>query len=201
MKLGKQERIGLAALGAVALVVIVWFVAFWRPEGSSLRTAQKNEAQAAAQVSSDEAQIATLRADAPKVKKEKAVLQKLVQEVPDGPSLDQMLVTINRAASAAGITLVSVGTPEPSGWATSSGPSAPAAATGPDSLSLALGVSGSQPEILRFVSTLDAQPRLYVVNSFSLTRPTNNGAAVSTSLTVETFFQSAASNNPTFPGN
>ena len=201
MNLGKQERIGLAAVAVVALVVMGWFLAFWRPEGASLRTAQKNEAQAVSQVTSDEAQIATLRADAPKVKKEKAVLQKLVQEVPDGPSLDQMLVTINRAASAAGITLVSVGTPEPSGWAGSSGPSAPAVATGPESLSLALGVSGSQSALLRFVETLDAQPRLYVVNSFSLTRPSSTGAAVSTSLTVEAFFESAASNIPTFPGN
>lgn len=201
MKVTKQERVALVALGAVVLVIVVWLVAFWRPEGSSLRTAQKAEAQAAAQVSSDQAQIATLRADAPKVAKEKAVLKKLVQEVPDGPSLDQMLLTINRAASSAGVTLSSVGTPEPSGWGGSSGQSAPTTASGPESISLALGVSGSQSAVLRFVSTLDAQPRLYVVNSFSLTKPTQGGAGVSTSLTVQAFFQSAASNNPTFPGN
>ena len=102
MKFSKPEqRIGLVAAAAIVVVLVVWFMAFWKPEGSSLRAAQKSEAQAAAQVASEQAQIATLKADAPKVAKEKAVLNRLVQEVPDGPSLDQMLVTVNRAAAAA----------------------------------------------------------------------------------------------------
>ena len=201
MKFSKPEqRIGLAAAAAIVVVLVVWFVAFWKPEGSSLRAAQKSEAQAAAQVVSDQAQIATLKADAPKVAKEKAVLQKLVQEVPDGPSLDQMLVTINRAAAASGVALNTVGTPEPSGWGTTAASSPPTTAAGPQYISLSLGVTGSQAQVLRFVSALDAQPRLYVVNSFSLSAPSAGHAAVSTTLTVQGFFESAASNNPTFPG-
>ena len=202
MNLSKPEqRIGLAALTAIVVVLVVWFMAFWKPEGSSLRAAQKSEAQAAAQVASDQAQIATLKADAPKVAKEKAVLQKLVQELPDGPSLDQMLVTINRAASASGVTLTSVGTPEPSGWGSPAGASVPTTAAGPESISLNLGVTGSQATVLKFVSALDAQPRLYVVDSFSLSKPLGGSPVMSTSLTVQGFFESSASNNPTFPGN
>ena len=201
MKLSKPEqRIGLAALAAVLVVFVVWFVAFWKPEGSSLRAAQKSEAQAAAQVASDQAQIATLKADAPKVAKEKAVLEKLVEEVPDGPSLDQMLLTVNRAAASSGITLNTVGTPEPSGWGTPPASSPPTTASGPQYISLSLGVTGSQAQVLKFVSALDAQPRLYVVNSFSLSAPSSGHAAISTTLTVQGFFESAAANNPTFPG-
>ena len=202
MKFSKPEqRIGLVAAAAIVVVLVVWFMAFWKPEGSSLRAAQKSEAQAAAQVASDQAQIATLKADAPKVAKEKAVLQKLVQELPDGPSLDQMLVTINRAASASGVTLTSVGTPEPSGWGSPAGASVPTTAAGPESISLNLGVTGSQATVLKFVSALDAQPRLYVVDSFSLSKPLGGSPVMSTSLTVQGFFESSASNNPTFPGN
>lgn len=202
MKLGKQEeRVGLVALGAVVLVLVVWFVAFWRPEGSSLRAAQKNEAQAVAQVSSDQAQIATLRADAPKVAKEKTVLQKLTQEVPDGPSLDQMLRTINSAAAASGVSLTSVGTPEPSGWGASSVSSSPTTGNGPEYITISLDVTGAQARVLRFVSALDAQPRLYVVNSFGLSSAAGASAASSTTLTVQGFFESSTSANPTFPGN
>ena len=201
MKFSKPEqRIGLAAAVAIVVVLVVWFMAFWKPEGSSLRAAQKSEAQAAAQVASEQAQIATLKADAPKVVKEKAVLNRLVQEVPDGPSLDQMLVTVNRAAAAAGVTLNAVGTPEPSGWGTPPASSSPTTATGPPYISLSLGVTGSQAQVLKFVSALDAQPRLYVVNSFSLSAPSAGHTAISTTLTVQGFFESAASNNPTFPG-
>jgi|GEM_PF-2550950 len=203
MKLTKQEeRAGLAAAAVIVVVLAAWFMVFWRPEGASLRAAQKAESQAAAQVASDEAQIAALRADAPKVSKEKAVLRKLVEEVPDGPSLDQMLVTIDSAASAAGVKVTSVGTPQPAGWAaTSASSSAPTTASGPQYISLSLEVTGTQARLLKFVSALDAEPRLYVVNDFSLGSPSGAGGTSSTSLTVQGFFESASSNNPTFPGN
>jgi Tfp pilus assembly protein PilO len=195
-----EHKVAALASAAAVLVIVVWFMAFWRPEGSSLRSAEKAESQAAAQVASDEAQIATLRADAPMVAKDKAVLEKLVEELPYGPSLDQMLVTINRAAAAAGVTLSSVGTPEPSGWGTPAGSSSPVTVAGPQSITISLGVTGTPARVLRFVSALDAQTRLYVVSSFSLNEPPAGRSVVSTSLSVEGFFQSAASENPVFPG-
>jgi Tfp pilus assembly protein PilO len=201
MRLEKfEQKVAALAVAVIALVLTVWFVAFWRPEGSGLQAAKKAEAQAAEQVASDQAQIAMLRADAPKVAKEKVILQKLLRELPDGPSLDQMLLTINRAAASSGVVLSSVGTPEPSGWGTPPGSTTPVTVAGPQSISISLGVTGTPARVLRFVSALDAQPRLYVVNSFSLSAPPAGHSVVSTSLTVQGFYQSAASNNPVFPG-
>jgi len=196
-----EQKVAALAVAAAALVLTVWFVAFWGPEGSSLQAAKKAEAQAAAQVASDQAQIALLRADAPKVAREKVVLQKLVQELPDGPSLDQMLITVNRAAAVSGVKLSSVGTPEPSGWGTPPGSATPVTTAGPQSISLSLGVTGTPARVLRFVSALDTQPRLYVVNSLSLSLPPAGHSVISTTLTVQGFYQSATSNNPVFPGN
>jgi Tfp pilus assembly protein PilO len=196
----RNERIAMVALGALIVVVIAWYMAFWRPETSHLKAARTSEAQAASQVASDQAQIASLKADAPKVAQEKAVLEKLVQAVPDGPSLDQMLSTINSAAVGAGVTLTDVGTPEPSGWGGSYSSSAPAVSSGAGSITLTLGVTGPQARVLRFVSALDSEPRLYVVSSFTLGNPSGTSGAMTTSLTVYGFFESASSGNPTFPG-
>lgn len=199
--LKRHERAALVGLGAAMVLVIAWYLALWRPEASSLRAARTTESQAATQVASDEGQIVSLRADGAQVAKAKAVLHRLVEAVPDGPSLDQMLSTINRAAASSGVSLTSVGTPTPSGWPVgSSGATTPTTGTGPSSISLSLGVTGSQAGVLGFIRALDAQPRLYVVSSFGLGTPTAGGAPSSTTLTVEAFFKSAASGIPTFPG-
>jgi Tfp pilus assembly protein PilO len=193
----KQQRVALASLVALAAVLAVWFLVFWNPEGSRLKAA--NQAQIAAKVAGQEAQLATLKADQPKLKAERAVLAKLVQAVPDGPALDQMLHTINAAALSAGVSLDLVGTPEPAGWGGSTG--AAPATSGAQSLGLSLDVTGTQAHVLRFVTTLDRQPRLYVVSSFGLSTPQSGaGANVQSSFQVETYYVSASANNPTFPG-
>ncbi len=87
---------------------------------------------------------------------------------------------------------------------------------------MSIGVQGSDVKLLQFVTDLNAAPRLFVVDGFSLTSAPRTGAVSSGSsnvspgssdvssgssdvssysLSVTTFFVSATSNNPVFPGN
>jgi Tfp pilus assembly protein PilO len=200
----KEHRLPIFAGVAVVLIVVVWFVAFWHPETSGLAAAQARESQAAGQVATDQGQIIQLRAESKNVKNEEAQYQKLLKGLPVGPSLDQLLRTINTAAAQAKVVVTAEATPIPGGWgASAAAPATPGAATGPASLSLSITVDGSNSSVLKFITTLDDQPRVYVVDDFSLrTAPgAAQAAGSSTGLTVETFYQSAASNNPTYPGN
>jgi Tfp pilus assembly protein PilO len=199
----KQQLIVVVAGLAIVVVIVAWYAALWSPETSRLKTAQASEVQAAAQVSSAQAQVTQLRADQSKVAQEEALYRELVKAVPNGPSLDQMLRTINAAAKSAGITLTSVGTPEPTNWGAAKTGTSPTTGAGPASMSVTLGVEGGNAQVLGFVTALDKEPRLYVVNSFTLSTAmggaASNGSNTAT-LQVETFFASAASGNPVFPG-
>ncbi len=199
----QQKLIALGALAAVLVVAVVWYMALWKPEGASLKTAQASLQQAQGQVATDQAQLAQLKAQVPKVKGERAVLKKLVQAVPNGPSLDQALTTLRAAARRAGVTLQSVSVPEPTGWGTpaSSPAGTPASPSGPLSLGLSVAATGSQAQLLAFVRAVDAQPRLYVVNSFALSSVGNTGTGhESTTFSINTFYASSSATSPVFPG-
>lgn len=242
----QQQRIALIALVAVVVVLGAWYAAFWRPETSHLKAAQSNQAQAAAQLTADQAQLAQLQAERPKLAAEKKTLARLVQAVPNGPSLDQLLRTISTAAHSAGVFVTAVSTPQPTGWgasassvgatpgsasaptagpaatgstatgaastsaaSTSSGTAASAAAPaaqGPGAVQVTVNVTGLNAHILNFITALDAQPRIYVVDSFGLQAPSTSGSSVnspsllSTGIVLQAFYESAGSGNPTFPG-
>ena len=219
----KQYRIALFAALGVIVVLVAWYAVLWRPDGSPEGGAGKRGAGGSpGQYGAGPARNA--RAEQPKVKAEEAVFQKLVQALPDGPGLDQLMRTINSAAAKAGVSITTLGTPEPESWGTFTAPapaSAPATASaptmaptaaGPEFLSLSVDVNGTNAQILKLITALDKQPRIYVVESFGLISPvvgTSTGPSSGTSgassggsatLDVEAFYVSAASNNPTFPG-
>lgn len=194
-----QKVVGLAAAAAVLIVAVAWYMAFWKPEVGRLKTAQANLAQVNSQVATDQAQLAALKAQAPKVKSERAVLKKLVQAVPNGPSLDQALRTVRNAASTAGIKIQSLSVPPPANWG---GAGVSASATGgPINLPLSVAATGTQSQLLGFVRALDAQPRLYVVTAFGLTASGGAGAhQVSTTFSINSFYASSTATSPVFPG-
>jgi len=193
----KREHIAAGAAGAVLLIVLIWYVALWGPEGKHLNTAHQRLTQAQAQVANAQEQLFLLQAEKPKLKAEEKVLQHLITALPNGPSLDQLLRTVHQAGVAAGVDISAVSTPQPSGWASGAGaPAQAVAGGGPQFITLGVDVSGTPAEILQFVRALDEQPRIYVVTSFAL----GSTANVQTNLSVEAFFVSGATTDPTFPG-
>jgi Tfp pilus assembly protein PilO len=196
------RRVALVPLVGLLVVVGGWFGLFWHSESSHLHKLDSQRAQAINNVDQLQGELAALKALQLKTPAEQAALAKLEQAVPEGPSLDQLLYSLNDAALNAGVTLSSISTPTPSGWAgaTSATPS-PATGPGPQSLNLSLSVNGSNLRVLRFVNALDSEKRLFVVDNFSLNGSTEGatGAATvmgSTTMTVQAYFITAGSDDP-----
>jgi Tfp pilus assembly protein PilO len=192
-----MRRVALISLAGLLVVVAGWYLVFWRSETSHLHALKTQESKAVANVSQLETQLAALRVLQREVPAEDAALGKLDQDVPQGPSLDELLDVINHAATVAGVTLASVTTPEPSGWGGPSSTSTQGAASGPgpQTMTLAISVNGNNAGLLRFITALDSAPRLFVVDNFSL-NSSSQSAIGSTALTVETYYVSSASGDP-----
>ena len=194
-----MRKVALIALLGVLVVFAGWYMVFWRSESSHLRALKVQESKAAANVSQLEMQLGALRVLQREVPAEKAALSKLDQDIPEGPSLDELLNVVNRAATTAGVTLTSVGTPQPAGWGGSTSGQSTASSTssgsGPETMTLSIAVNGNNAGLLRFITALDSAPRLFVVDNFSLnsSSQTSTGA---TGLTVETYYVSSATGDP-----
>jgi len=189
------RRVALITLAGLLVVVGVWYMVFWRSETSHLKALKAQESQAAANVSQLQVQLDALKILQREVPVEKVDLSKLQQDVPEGPSLDQLVDTVNHAASAAGVTLTSIATPYPSGWGGGPSTTGPASGSGPPSMSLSISVNGNNSQLLRFITALDSEPRLYVVDNFTLDSSSEAASGI-TSLTVEAFYVSAAAADP-----
>lgn len=200
-----MRRVGMFALIAVGVVVLVWYGLFWRSENAHLSAAHAQEQKSATQVSSEQATLFSLEAQHKKLGQDEAALQQLVKAVPNGPSLDELMNTVNSAATQSGVVIGTITTPTPEGWASDQVVSPPPQATGagPESIDVNLTVGGTEAQVLKFVSALNDQPRIYVINSFALTGgsgPLLPASPENASLSVEMFFQSDSSSNPVFPG-
>lgn len=192
-----MRRVALITLAGLLVVVAGWYMVFWRSETSHLHVLKTQESKAAANVSQLEAQLAALRVLQREVPAEEAALGKLNQDVPQGPSLDELLDVITHAATVAGVTLTSISTPEPSDWGGLGTTSAQAATgtSGPQAMTLSISVNTNNSGLLRFITALDSAPRLFVVDNFSL-NSSSESAIGSTALTVETYYVSSASGDP-----
>jgi Tfp pilus assembly protein PilO len=199
-----MRRIGLFALIAVVIVVAAWYGLFWRPENAHLAAARTQEQQAAQQIDTAHATLFGLEVQHKKLAQDEKVLDNLLKGLPNGPSLDQMMDTLNSAATESGVVISAISTPTPEGWASPQGSTAPpTTSAGPQSVAVSLAVNGTESQVLKFITALDDQPRIYVVNSFAFS--SGEGALLadsheSASLSVHVFFESASSNDPAFPG-
>lgn len=202
------RRVVLITLCALVLVVGVWYGALWRPAEKHLATLRSQQTTAADNVLALQFRVGALRAEQKQLPKEKRALAELEAAIPADPGLDQLIKVIDSAANKAGVSLTSLGTPPPSGWGTTAASTAPG--PGPQDMTVNVGLQGSDRSILQFVTALGSEPRLFVVDSFSLnSAPGASGASgtagpatTSTySVTVSAFYLSGASNNPVFPGN
>jgi Tfp pilus assembly protein PilO len=203
------RRIALITLGALVIVVGAWYGALWRPAEKHLATLRSEQTVAASNVMTLQAQADALRTEQKQLPKDRLELSKLQTAIPDGPSLDQLIKVIDNAAREAGVSLTSLATPAPAGWGSSGATSSVAPSPGPQDFQVSVGLDGSDRGVLQFVTDLDSQPRLFVVDSFSLNSAPGSVAAAGAaapatagaySVGVTAFYVSAASNNPVFPG-
>ncbi len=194
-----QKRVIIAAVLAAAVVIVAWYVGFYRPEMGHISILQTKQQQAEESYLQLETHYASLLQSKRELPKERAALVKLKGLVPDGPELDKLVTTLYASATATGVNLTTISSPAPAGFGTSGGSTS---SPGPGQLSLSLSVDGTSSQIERFVKALDDAPRLFVVDNFSLSFGSSRGGKGTggtsqggTVISVRAFYADAGSQN------
>lgn len=166
---------GGAALAAVLVLLAGYFLL--------VSPTQNNAAEVSAQAQAQEdandvtqARINTLKAqykDLPTYQKDLAALQ---THLPTTPQMPALLRSLSKAASRAGVTLVSVTPANPTVLATgnqAAGPITTTTATAPGQVSdypLAISVQGNFANVKLFMTQLESMPRSVLVTGLNVTR-------------------------------
>ncbi|HVM40507.1 MAG TPA: type 4a pilus biogenesis protein PilO [Acidimicrobiia bacterium] len=158
----RTPRALLAAVaGAAALMLLVWFMFLYRPQGNEisdlqteLETAQAEEQSLAATLE----QLEAIDADRPALEAE---LRRLTAAVPPRPELASFILAAHDMAAEAGIDFMSI-TPSPPGPIDGRA----------DLAVIAMGISAEGPffSVLDFLDRLEDLERVVVVDSLNLTR-------------------------------
>lgn len=169
---------GVAAAAAVVLVLL-WYVAIFRPENHHLTAAHKADAAAQAQITQLQQQVTKLEALKRQIPADNAKLSTLDAAVPATPDLKDVLDQLHNLATTTGCELTAV---NPASSGSSSAP-----ASGPQSLSLTMSVSGSYPQLMAFFSGLSHLPRAVVVDGASIGQA---GGGLEAQITSQIFYSS-----------
>jgi len=183
--------------------MVGWFEGFSQPESHHIANLQQQEQVAAGKVTQLDAQYSTLIRSEKQLPAERAALAKLSAAVPNGPELDNLVKSLWAAGDASGAQLVDISSPQPADF----GAATPATLSGPAEINLTVSVNGTPAQVESLVNHLDSQPRLFVVDSFSLQNPapsspsgaakTNSTATgAGSSVTLRAFYAMASSDNP-----
>jgi Tfp pilus assembly protein PilO len=153
------RKIAIGAGGASLLLLIVWFVLLWGPQGGKLEDAREREEVAVA--ANDELalrrdRLVAAQADAPALL---AKVETLRVAIPDDPQLAEFLLAANEAATSSGVDFLTISPTEPTAGID------PAASD----VSLAVTVDGGYFQVLDYLNRLEAMDRIVVVDTLSLT--------------------------------
>jgi type IV pilus assembly protein PilO len=181
------RRTVLIAFGAAALLLVMWFLLLWGPQGGRLSDANDRQVAAETQNSTLELRLARLRAAQERAPELMADLEELRRAVPDEPDLAQFILDANDAASEAGVEFLSIapGVPEQSDSLL------------PPTIALNISVTGGYFEVIDYLDRLSDLPRIVVVDDLTLTPSEGEtGLELSVSLTARMFATAAPQVTP-----
>ena len=181
-----MRRIMIVALLAVLVVFGGWYEGLYRPEVSHITSLKATEQKEQVALLTLETRYVDLVKSKKELPKERAALAKLDLAVPNDPELDSLVKTLFKAAAQTNVQLTSIGSPAPPDFGLP-----PTAGTvsvpGPVELQLSLNVNGTSSEIENLYRVLDAEPRLFVINNFSVVPSATTSTA---SLEIDVFYAS-----------
>jgi Tfp pilus assembly protein PilO len=177
----RNRQVVLSMVAAVVLVLI-WALAFFLPQGRTLSKYQTQEQQLQSEQSQLQVKLAQLRATSRATPKLLALQTRYSSLVPATSDIYNYITLMSSTAGANAIHLVSI-TP-------GSTPS-PVAGTSLQAIPVSIVTAGTYDNTLGFIKAIYAMPRLTVINSISLTGGgpgTNRGTVLSEtfSLTIYT---------------
>jgi Tfp pilus assembly protein PilO len=180
-----MRRILVVALVAVVVLFAGWYEGLYRPEVSHITSLKASEQKAQLALLTLETRYVDLVKSKKELPQERAALAKLELAVPNDPELDNLVKTLFTAAAQTKVQLTSIGSPAPTGFglpATANAASVP----GPAELLLTLDVSGTSGAVENFYRVLDREPRLFVINNFSVVPAATSSATGA--IDVEVFY-------------
>lgn len=162
MNTATKRTFGIAAAAAV-VILVMWFMVFFRPQSHKLSNLHNQSAQASQQISQLDTEIGQMKALLPLIPADQKALAKLKAAVPDNPSLSDAIDQLHAAATHSGVSLTSIG------------PSTPSAATGSakttqgtPAITLSLTAAGTYQQMMAFIDALDSAPRTFVIDRLGL---------------------------------
>ena len=186
MKQLTHSRTLVIAIVVTLVVVLVWLVAFFNPQGHKLSGLQTQEQQAQSEQLQLESQLAILRADSKESPVLRALSQKLSAAVPssDGGNYVYLGTTLPDTATAAGVHIESIspGTPVPAGSVSVT--------------PISVATQGTYDQTLAFIKALYALPRLTVVTNLQLGGGgpgTTRGTVLQETIDLDIFAQASPS--------
>ena len=148
-----------AVLGVLVGLVVVggWWQLLWQPQGAAVTAAHRQDAQATSDLVTVEQNVAHLKHLQTISATLATIEQHLSNAVPQSDELDQVLLSLNSLAQAAGVTVHSVS------------PSRPSAGTGGslETMGVQLTGQGDYFAVESFLDSLRASTRLIVVDSIT----------------------------------
>lgn len=160
-----SRRLALIGFGAAGVLLVLWFLLLWGPQGGRLDDAKARRAAAENQNGTLEVRLARLQEAQERAPQLLADLERLRAAVPDDPALAQFILDANTIAEDAGVEFLSIAPGVPS----------PSLTGGPPVVNLQIAVNGGYFQVLDYLDRLDALSRVVVVDSLTLTPATEEG--------------------------
>ena len=174
-----QRRIVVMVAGALAVIVLAWFMVVYRPKGAEIADQKGRLATAQAEEQNLRATLAQLEGVDEDRPEQEAEVRRLSAAIPPDPELAAFILAVHDQAGRANLEFASIA------------PALPAAQPGlaASVIAVTIQISGNFTNVLDFLGRLEDLDRLTVVDSISLTasepeqeaRSTGTAAAASTS--------------------
>jgi Tfp pilus assembly protein PilO len=171
------KRITAVAVAAAVVVLLIWYVALFRPQSRHLSAAHKAHAAAEALVQQRQQQIGELQSLVHQIPADDAKLSTLNAAVPTTPDLKDILDQLHGLATSTGCELTAVNPAPPATPGTST--------SGPQSIQVMMSVSGGYSQLMAFLTGLNHIPRTVVVDSASIG---SSSAGLQAQLTARIFY-------------
>lgn len=176
-------------VGALVIVLIVgaWYMLFFKSETSHIASLRSQQQQAQGRVAELDATYVKLLASKTQQVGEAHDLATLDKLIPQNPDLDTLITTLSKAAKQSGVSVTGISSPQPAGFGGAVGSAPTTPVVGPATVALTVSISGLPARILAFISRLNEEPRLFVVDNLPLTFPApapKSVAAGKTSATI-----------------
>jgi len=175
-----KNRTVIIGIVVALVVVVIWLVAFFLPQGSKLSKLDAKEKTLQTQVTAGNAKVAALKKEALNTPALLAMQKQLSAAVPPTPDIFNYITALQTTATAAGVTVSNLS------------PSQPSLGTGATfaTIGVTMAITGTYDQTLAFIKGIYALPRLTSINSvaFGGGGPgTNRGSPLNTSFSLTAY--------------